>query len=147
MDHWAHPGYFETWIPLKPALGCCVCVWGGGGGGGVGRMQPGKLQYCIWRDSIKPSPIFVIFSVFIVSKGSPFDFYWKCSAQIPISLRNSTVWSKYSLHAFRKAKDAENEDSNWTVRIHCLIVIFVWHSQGTFLQVAAKNATMKVSRH
>ena len=34
-DHWAHPGYFEKRILLKPALEVCVCVGGGGGGGCV----------------------------------------------------------------------------------------------------------------
>ena len=57
-DHWAHPGYFENGILFKPALG--------------GRMQPIKLQCCIWRDSFKPSLRFSCFLVFFVSKGNPF---------------------------------------------------------------------------
>ena len=35
-------------------------------------MQPRKLQFCIWRDSIKPSLRFSWFCVFFVSKGNPF---------------------------------------------------------------------------
>ena len=34
-----------------------------------GRMQPRKLQCCIWRDSIKPSLRFSWFCVFFISKG------------------------------------------------------------------------------
>ena len=39
--------------------GVCVCVWGGGVER-PGRLQPCKLQCCIWRDSIKPSLRYVL---------------------------------------------------------------------------------------
>ena len=49
--------WFENRIPLKPAL-----RWG--------RMQPRKLQCCIWRDTIKPILRFSWICVFFVSKGN-----------------------------------------------------------------------------
>ena len=59
-DHWAHPDYFENRIPLR------------------GRIQPRKLQYCIWRDSIKPSLRFSWLFVFFVSKGNHFLLFFYC---------------------------------------------------------------------
>ena len=37
-------------------------------------MQPPKLLFCIWRDSIKPSLRFSWYCVFFVSKGNSFWF-------------------------------------------------------------------------
>ena len=56
LDHWAHPGYFENRIPLKPALGALR-------GGGVSSLTNNNVTYeeipkiyrYIRRDSNKPS--------------------------------------------------------------------------------------------
>ena len=57
--------FWKNRIPLKPALEEVGMGWGVAGV----RMQPRKLQCCIWRGSIGPS---LRFCVFFVSKGSIF---------------------------------------------------------------------------
>ena len=69
--HWVLVILNENRISLKPAL--CVCVSRGWGRGGEGwRMQPCKLQCCIWRDSNKLSLRFLWFCVLFVSRDNPF---------------------------------------------------------------------------
>ena len=52
-------------------------------------MQPRKLQYCIWRGSIKPSLRFSWFCVFFVSIGNPlcFLFYSTVAGVVPCGCR------------------------------------------------------------
>ena len=62
MGHKTYSDRFKYRIPHKPVS--------------VGRMQPRKLHYCIWRELIKPGlRFFSLFCVFFVSKGSLFLFH------------------------------------------------------------------------
>ena len=47
-DHWAHPGFFENRIPLKPALGCGNgCGRAGGSWGGGGSLVWSLANYSV----------------------------------------------------------------------------------------------------
>ena len=56
-DHWAHPGYFENWIPLKPVLG------------GICSL----VNYSVHMKRLNQTESLISwFCVFFVSKGNPF---------------------------------------------------------------------------